>query len=116
MILEIDGNGMRQVCQDIDLKRMRAEIVSVFLVVDAITLENRLRNRGDTKDEIVKRLKIAAEESKQITEYDYVFINHSVEETVNKLLAIIYGQKIDKDEFDAEQFDKEIVALLQLTD
>lgn len=113
MILEIDVNGMRQVCQDIDLKRMGAEIVSVFLVVDAVTLEKRLRNRGDTRDEINKRLKIAADEAKHIAEYDYVLINHRVDETVNGLQAILYGQKIEKNEFDAEQFEKEIAALLE---
>lgn len=76
-------------------------------------MEKRLRNRGDTRDEINKRLKIAADEAKHIAEYDYVLINHRVDETVNGLRAILYGQKIEENEFDAEQFEKEIAALLE---
>lgn len=112
MILEIDVNGMRQVCQDIDLKRIGTEIISVLLVVDAVTLEKRLRNRGDTENEISKRLKIALAESQHIKEYDYVLVNQEVEDTAKKLLAILQGNRID-DKFDSEQFCEEMGKLLE---
>ena len=60
-----------------------------------------------------RRLKIALAESQHIKEYDYVFVNQDVEDTANKLLAILQGNRSD-DKFDSEQFCEEMGKLLEI--
>lgn len=113
MILEIDVNGMRMVCQNIDLKRLRTDIITVFIAVDAETLVSRLKDRGDSAKEIHKRLKIAADEAKTLGEYEYVLINHDVEDTAKRLLDILQDIEVEKDVFDSEQFRADLSVILE---
>lgn len=113
IILEIDVHGMRQVRQNKDLKDMGAELISVMLVTEAATLKDRLVNRGDSKQDICKRLNIAFEESQCVVqEYDHILVNHTVKETTDKLYALFQGEEIEEDEFDGEKFRQEMAAIL----
>ena len=71
LILEIEVNGA------LNIKRAYPESVLVFLLPpDYETIESRLRGRGTSSEEdIKKRMSRAAEEIKFLPEYDYVVFN-----------------------------------------
>lgn len=106
MILEIDVNGMRTVCQDIE------DTITVFIAVDAETLFSRLKDRGDSENEIYKRLQIAANEVGTVNEYEYILINYNVEDTARRLLEILQGVDVESDIFDPKQFQADLSAIL----
>lgn len=114
VLLEIDVWGKRQLEQDIDLKRLNTEIISVFILAEANELNSRLHGRGDSGEEIRKRLKIVMDESGCIEEYDFVLINHEVQDTMKKLQNIIQGRPVDSDMFDTDKFQKEIATLIEM--
>lgn len=112
VLLEIDIWGKRHIEQDSDLKRLEAEIISVFIAIDANTLKSRLLGRGDCENEIQERMQIAREEARCIGEYDYVLINYELSDTLRRLESIIRGKSISSDDFDSDLFREEIAALL----
>lgn len=113
VLLEIDVWGKRQLEQDIDLKRLNTEIISVFILAEANELNSRLHGRGDSREEIRKRLKIAADESRCIDEYDFLLINHEVQDTMKRLESIIRGIQVDSDTFDKDKFQEEITTFIE---
>lgn len=89
VILEIEVQGAMQV-----LKR-ESQAISVFIMPPSVEeLERRLTNR-QTEDlqTVQRRLKTAKEEMKLATEYDYIVVNHVVEEAADDLAAIIRAEK-----------------------
>lgn len=89
IILEIDIQGARMV------KKNYPDAVYIFLVPPSLEeLENRLDKRG-TEDEENKaiRLENARAELEELQNYDYQIVNDQIEETVNKLKAIITAEK-----------------------
>lgn len=113
MILEIDIHGARMVCQDIDLKRLHTDVITVFIVTEAETLLGRLKSRGDSLETIRKRLEISAGEAKNMREYDYILMNRSVEDTAARLLDVLEGKTVRNDKLDEERFCTDISAILQ---
>jgi guanylate kinase len=73
LVLDIDVQGARQ------LKVAVPEAVTVFILAPSKQiLEQRLRARGEDRDEVVeRRLKEAAEEIRNYGAYDYVLINRA---------------------------------------
>src|SRR5262249_23238910 len=60
-------------------------------------LERRLHSRAsDTKDVIIARLKAASTEISHWEEYDYVIINHDIEESIAKLRSILDAERLKK--------------------
>jgi guanylate kinase len=54
-----------------------------------------LRTRSeDTEEVIQRRLREAAEEIRNYKQYDYILINHRVEESVETLLSIIRAERV----------------------
>lgn len=90
LILDIDVQGARQ------LKQAIPEAVSVFILPPSRDiLEQRLRTRSEDPEEVIqRRLKEAAEEIRNYTQYDYVLVNHQVEESVATLAAIVRAERI----------------------
>lgn len=88
VILEIDVNGAKQVCQRIDA-------VKIFVVPPcAHILKKRLSERGtESPEAIQKRLEQARREIKQAKEYDYVVVNDQLEDAVEKIHAIISAEQ-----------------------
>jgi len=89
VILEIDIQGGHQI------RKTRDDVVLVFLAPPTIAeLENRLRRRGTESEEAIrKRLAIAANEYRNIRDYDYVIINDTVENAVAKLQAVLTAER-----------------------
>ncbi len=89
VLFDIDWQGTQQLEGD---RTTGKDLVSVFILPpDNNELESRLKIRGqDTDQEVRKRMAKAADEISHYREYDYIFINRDVEESV-KLLQLILG-------------------------
>jgi guanylate kinase len=90
LMLDIDVQGARQ------LKSKVSEAVTVFILAPSRDiLEQRLRTRSeDSEDVIQRRLRDAAEEIRNYKQYDYVLVNHRLEESVDTLASIIKAERV----------------------
>jgi guanylate kinase len=90
LILDIDVQGARQ------LKERIPDAVSVFILAPSRDiLEQRLRTRSEDSEEVIqRRLNEAAEEIRNHNQYDYILVNHQVEESVGTLAAIIRAERV----------------------
>lgn len=90
LVLDIDVQGARQLVVKIP------EAVTIFILAPSRqVLEQRLRARGEDRDEIIeRRLKEAAEEIRNYDVYDYVLINSDLEESAAVLGAIVRAERV----------------------
>ena len=90
VILEIDIQGALQV------KKSHPQGVFIFVVPPSIDeLQKRIITRAtDTIEIIGKRMQCVKDELNYVTEYDYVVVNDSLEEAVNKIKHIIDVEKM----------------------
>lgn len=89
LVMDIDVQG------GIQMKEKYKESVLIFIIPPSLE-ELKLRlNRRKTEDEetITRRLRGVQEELKYTSCYDYCLVNHQIDETVNKLKAIITAEK-----------------------
>ncbi len=90
LVLDIDVQGARQ------LKCQIPEAVTVFILAPSRQiLEERLRARGEDRDEVIeRRLRDAAEEIRNYEAYDYVLINRDLDESDAVLSAIVRAERV----------------------
>jgi guanylate kinase len=94
LLLDIDVQGERQV------KQKAPEAVSIFVLPPSRTeLESRLRKRSrsegvNAEDVIRRRLDTARREIENYPNYDYILINDRLEESVDRLQAIVLGERV----------------------
>lgn len=102
VILEIDRNGMEQILSDESLTDV--DIITIFICVNANTLQARLLHRGDSKDDISRRIGIAYNELSHLSKYDHVFINDDIDRTALRVWALIHGLPVVDDIFSEDLF------------
>lgn len=85
VILDIEPVGA------FNVRKVRPDATLIFIAPPSMEeLERRLRGRGDTSEEqIRKRLARAKWEMEQSSKYDYVVINHTVDPCAEEILKII---------------------------
>jgi guanylate kinase len=91
VLFDIDWQGTQQ------LKQVSmSDLVSVFLLPPTMeTLEERLRNRKeDSEENIQKRMDKAADEISHWAEYDYVIINHTLQESIQAVRSILQAERL----------------------
>jgi guanylate kinase len=90
LVLDIDVQGARQ------LKGRIPEAVTVFILAPSRqVLEQRLRARGEDRDDVIaRRLRDAAAEIRNYNLYDYVLINRDLEESDAILSAIVRAERV----------------------
>ena len=90
VILEIDFQGA------INIKRIFANAVLIFILPPSWDeLRSRLQRRGEDSADIIElRLKNAALEMAQASEFDFVIINELVERAVFDLKTIVHAQRL----------------------
>jgi guanylate kinase len=88
-LLDVDTQGALQI------QAAYSGAVYVFIKPpDLDTLEDRLRGRGtETEDVLQKRLARAEQEIARAEKYQYVLVNHVVDDAVREFLAIIDREK-----------------------
>jgi guanylate kinase len=93
VLFDIDWQGTQQLKQ-ISMN----DLVSVFLLPPTIeTLETRLRGRGeDTEETIQMRMSKSAAEISHWAEYDYIIINHTLQESVQAVRSIIQAERLKR--------------------
>jgi len=92
LILEIDWQGAQQV------RRLIPAAIGIFILPpDRATLEQRLRSRGEDRDDVIRqRLSKAVEEMSHCTEYDYLVVNDDFERATNDLIAIVRAERLKR--------------------
>jgi guanylate kinase len=90
LILDIDVKGARQ------LKERIPEAVTIFILPPSRDiLEQRLRARSEDSEEVIqRRLRDAAAEIRNYKQYDYVLVNHQVEESTGTLRSIVKAERV----------------------
>jgi len=94
LLLDIDVQGERQV------KQKMPDAVSIFVLPPSrAELESRLRKRSrsegvNAEDVIRRRLDTARREIEKYPNYDYILINDRLEQSVDRLQAIVLGERI----------------------
>lgn len=89
VIMDIDVQGASQI------SATEVPYIKIFIIPPSMkVLRERLIKRGtDTMPEIEKRLRIAGDEIKYISHYDYLVINDDLEQAVEEVLAIIRAEE-----------------------
>ena len=90
VVLEIDYQGALQV------KKIFANAVLVFVLPPSWEeLRSRLQRRGEDSPEMIEvRLKNAADEMRQVSQFDFVIINEVFESALFDLKAIVHAQRL----------------------
>ena len=93
LVLDIDVQGARQ------LKDRIPEAVTIFILAPSRkVLEDRLRARGEDREDVIeRRLREAAVEIQRYKDYDYVLINRELAESDAVLTSIVRAERIRRD-------------------
>jgi guanylate kinase len=93
LVLDIDVQGARQ------LRDRVPEAVTIFVLAPSRKiLEDRLRARGEDREDVIeRRLREAAVEIQKYKDYDYVLINRELTESDAVLSAIVRAERIRRD-------------------
>ncbi|WP_065432812.1 guanylate kinase [Ehrlichia ruminantium] len=74
---------------------MSEHVVSIFILPPSMEeLKRRLYNRSGESDMINQRLKEAAFEISHCDRYNYVIVNHNIEESVQQIKSIFIAEKL----------------------
>ncbi len=94
ILFDIDWQGARQIREKFD----KDSVVSIFILPPTLMeLERRLRNRAQDPEEIVQnRMTKARDEISHYLEYDYILINDDLNNTYQKIRAIIEAKRVER--------------------
>ena len=98
LVLDIDVQGARQ------LKVAIPQAISIFVLPPSRdVLEQRLRSRSQDSEEVIqRRLRGAAKEVQNYTQYDFVLINRDIEEASARLASIVKAERLRKARMEEE--------------
>ena len=90
ILFDIDWQGARQLEPDFG-----EHLVTIFLLPPSMEeLERRLRNRGtDSEEVIADRMRRAADEIDHWAEYQYVLVNHDMDDCLDRVRAIVAAER-----------------------
>ncbi|MEK6746244.1 MAG: guanylate kinase [Pseudomonadota bacterium] len=93
VLFDIDWQGTKQLTQ-----KMPDDLVSIFILPPSMDeLERRLRARAQDSEEVVgKRMSKARAEISHWQEYDYVLINQDLDQTHEKINAILKAERLKR--------------------
>jgi len=93
VLFDIDWQGTHQLAD-----KNRDDLVSIFILPPSLQeLERRLKARAQDSAEVVaKRMEKAMAEISHWQEYDYVLINHDLEETLEKIDSILKAERLKR--------------------
>jgi len=90
LLLDIDVQGAAQI-----KRNLTTHSISIFVLPpDRKTLEWRLRNRSEDAENVIeRRLLTAKREIEEYDKYDYILINDKLEESIERLRAIVLSER-----------------------
>jgi guanylate kinase len=94
VLFDIDWQGTQQLRH-----KARADVVSVFILPpSAADLETRLHSRAQDSHEVIrKRMSRASHEMSHWAEYDYIVINHDVDEAFAEVQSILKAERLKRE-------------------
>ena len=94
VLLEIDWQGARQVREKVP------GAVSVFILPPSReALEQRMRNRGQDSEEVIRqRLAAAREEMSHYGEFDYVIVNENFAVAVDEMCSVFTASRLRREQ------------------
>jgi guanylate kinase len=100
VVLVIDVQGMKSVKEELQGK---VDITTIFIIPPSIDeLINRLKKRGESEEEIKRRLKSMERELPQWKYYDYIIINDDLNEAKENLKSILVSQRLKTSRFNID--------------
>jgi guanylate kinase len=107
LLLDIDVQGAAQIQQKL------SDATSIFILPpDRRTLEERLRKRGEDREEVIQRRLITARrEIQNYDRYNYILINDLLEESSKNLQAIVQSERVRRSGKPLSSEESRIVAL-----
>src|SRR6202795_796921 len=94
VLFDIDWQGTQQLRE-----KARADVVSVFILPpSAAALEKRLHTRAQDSDEVIRgRMSRATHELSHWAEYDYIVINHDIDEAFAEVQSILKAERLKRE-------------------
>jgi len=93
VLFDIDWQGTQQVTENAP-----ADVVTVFILPPStLELERRLNTRAqDPADVVAGRMAKAADEMSHYIEYDYIIVNHDIDQSVADVAAILAAERLKR--------------------
>lgn len=94
VLFDIDWQGTQQLRE-----KAGKDVVSVFILPpSAQDLEKRLHTRAQDSDEVIRgRMSRAAHEMSHWAEYDYIVVNHEVEQAFAEVQSILKAERLKRE-------------------
>ena len=94
VLFDIDWQGTQQLRD-----KVSKDFVSVFLLPPSVPeLERRLTTRAQDSDDVIRgRMAKASDEMSHWAEYDYVLLNHDLDETFAQLQSILTAERLKRE-------------------
>ena len=94
VLFDIDWQGTQQLRE-----KVPNDLVSVFLLPpSAEELERRLHTRAQDSDDVIRgRMAKAADEMSHWAEYDYIVINHDLDQAFAEVQAILRAERLKRE-------------------
>ena len=94
VLFDIDWQGTQQLHQKASI-----DVVRVFILPpSAADLEKRLHSRAQDSDEVIrKRMSRASHEMSHWAEYDYIVINHNVDDAFAEVQSILKAERLKRE-------------------
>jgi len=94
VLFDIDWQGTQQLAHN-----ARSDLASVFVLPPSMAeLERRLHTRAqDTAEVVRRRMAKAGDEMSHWREYDYIIVNHDLDESVRAVQAILTAERLRRD-------------------
>ena len=93
VLFDIDWQGTQQLAEQAE-----KDVVRIFILPPSVQeLERRLHSRAQDSAEVVaKRMSKAADEMSHYPEYDWVIVNHNIEESLNQVRSILTSERLKR--------------------
>ena len=106
LLLDIDVQGAKIIQQKLP------QAISIFILApDRQTLEWRLRKRSEDKEEVIqRRLLTASREIENYDKYNYILVNDQLEESVERLEAIVRSERLLRSGAPQSEADERMLA------
>jgi len=93
ILFDIDWQGTQQLAGN---DSTGEDLVSIFILPpDNEELEQRLRNRAQDTEEVVRsRMAKAADEMSHYREYNYIIVNYEIEDSVQQVQTILEAERL----------------------
>jgi guanylate kinase len=94
VLFDIDWQGTQQLRE-----KAGKDVVSVFILPpSAADLEKRLHTRAQDSDAVIRgRMNRASHELSHWAEYDYIVVNHAIEEAFAEVQSILKAERLKRD-------------------